>query len=119
MLDTRLELACLGHVRSLNLLLMLLGALSVLLLGVVPSLAKAADGPPPCHEELRNSSSPHEAPPEKRIAAMTCCVSCVVSPVLQAPPRTLEPSSENPTPPIPASLPIGLSLAPDHGPPKG
>lgn len=109
-------------VRSLNLILMLLGALSVLMLGAVPASAKAGDAAP-CHETVAASQSHHQAParsekPEKATAAMACCVSCVVTPALQPPSRPLAGHAGSPGAPVPASLPVGLSPTPEHGPPK-
>lgn len=108
-----------GSVRSLNLILMLLGAFAVLLLGVAPSAAMSTEAPP-CHEAPAHAQPEHEAPapPGKAMAAMACCVSCVVAPPLQPPPRDLTARPARPAPPVPASLPIGLTPAPEHGPPK-
>lgn len=105
--------------RSLNLILMLLGALSVLVLGAIPASALTTQAPP-CHEAAATSPSRHEAPAPsgKAMAAMACCVSCVVTPALAAPSRDLAAHPEKPAAPVPASLPIGLSPAPEHGPPK-
>ncbi|MEY4555838.1 MAG: hypothetical protein RL093_957 [Pseudomonadota bacterium] len=105
--------------RSLNVILMLLGALSVLMLGVVPASAMTGEAPP-CHETAAISQSHHEgpAPSGKALATMACCVSCVVAPVLQAPSRETTDHPERPAAPVPVSLPIGLSPAPEHGPPK-
>ena len=110
-------------VRSLNLILMLLGALSVLMLGSVPASATTADATPPCHEAAATNPSHHEAPapagkPGKAVAAMGCCVSCVVTPALQPPSRPLAVHPEAPAESAPDSLPVGLSPAPEHGPPK-
>ena len=109
-------------VRSLNVILMLLGALSVLILGAVPPSATAGEAAP-CHETVAASQSHHEAPapsgkPGKATAAMACCVSCVVTPALQPPARELTVHPETPALPVPASLPVGLSPIPEHGPPK-
>jgi len=108
-----------ASVRSLNVILMLLGAFAVLLLGVAPSAATTTEAPP-CHEAPAHAQAGHEAPAPsgKAMAAMACCVSCVVAPVLQPPGRDLTVTRAKPTTPAPASLPIGLTPAPDHGPPK-
>jgi hypothetical protein len=110
-------------VRSLNLIMMLLGALSVLVLGAVPAAAMTGGAAPPCHEGAANSPSHHEAParseePGKAMTAMACCVSCVVTPPVQPPSGDLSAHPEAPAAPVPASLPVGLSPAPEHGPPK-
>jgi hypothetical protein len=110
-------------VRSLNLILMLLGALSVLILGALPASAKTGDAAAPCHEAAATSPSHHEAPvpsgkPEKGMVTMACCVSCVVAPALQSPASELAAHPEAPAVPVPASLPVGLSPTPEHGPPK-
>ncbi len=107
------------HVRSLKFILMLLGALSVLLLGVTPASATTGETPP-CHEAAPTSHSHHEGPasPGKAMAAMTCCVSCVVTPALQAVSQALAAHAARPAAPIPFNLPAGLSPAPEHGPPK-
>lgn len=97
---------------------MLMGALSVLMLGVVPTSAMTGVQPP-CHEAAAPSQSRHEAPAPsgKAMAAMACCVSCVVAPALPTPSRDLAVHTAKPRP-VPASLPIGLSPAPEHGPPR-
>ncbi|WP_332659587.1 hypothetical protein [Brevundimonas sp.] len=109
-------------VRSLNLILMLLGGLSVLLLGAVPASATAGDAAP-CHEAVATPQSHHEAPdspaePEKPMTAMACCVSCVVAPALQPPERDMAFHPGAPAVSVPAALPVGLSPTPEHGPPK-
>jgi len=106
-------------VRSLNVILMLLGAFAVLLLGVAPSAAMSTEAPP-CHEAPAHGQAQHEAPAPsgKAMAAMACCVSCVVAPALQPPARVLTVTRARPAAPVPASLPLGLSPAPEHGPPK-
>lgn len=106
-------------VRSLNVILMLLGAFAVLLLGVAPSAAMATEAPP-CHEAPAHAQPEHQAPAPsgKAMAAMACCVSCVVAPALQPPARALTVTRPRPAAPVPASLPIGLMPAPEHGPPK-
>jgi hypothetical protein len=109
-------------VRTLNLILMLLGALSVLMLGAVPASARTGAATP-CHEAVATSPSHHEIPapagkPGKAITAMACCVSCVVTPALQQPARQLTAHPEAPATGVPTSLPVGLSPAPEHGPPK-
>lgn len=110
-------------VRSLNLILMLLGALSVLMLGAIPASAMTGEASPPCHEAATASPSHHEAPvgsgkPGKAMTAMACCISCVVTAALQPPSRDLSAHSEAPAAPVPTSLPVGLSPSPEHGPPK-
>jgi hypothetical protein len=108
-----------AFVRSLNVILMLLGALAVLLLGVAPTVAMTTEAPP-CHTAPAQDQAEHEspAPSGKAMAAMACCVSCVVAPALQPPPRDLTSTRARPAAPVPSSLPIGLSPAPEHGPPK-
>lgn len=72
--------------RSLNLILMLLAALSVLMLGAAPASAvdMAGDAIPPCHE-VPASSPPHDGGPDpseeagKDMAAIACCAGCVVA----------------------------------------
>ena len=108
-----------ASVRSLNVILMLLGAFAVLLLGVAPSAAMTTDAPP-CHEAPAHAGVEHEAPAPsgKAMAAMACCVSCGVAPPVQPPPRDLTARPARPAPPVPACLPIGRMPAPEHGPPK-
>ena len=108
-----------ASVRSLNVILMLLGAFAVLLLGVAPSAATTTEAPP-CHEAPAHAQTEHQAPAPsgKAMAAMACCVSCVVAPALQPPPRDPTARPARPAPPVPASLPTGLTPAPEHGPPK-
>ena len=105
--------------RSLNVILMLLGAVSVLLLGAAPGIAMTTEAPP-CHQAAGQTGSGQESPASsgKVVAAMACCVSCVVTPALLPPARTLAGVRARPAPPVPASLPIGLSPAPEPGPPK-
>ena len=119
-LDTPVETAWMNPVRSLNLILMLMGALSVLMLGAVP--VSAGTGQAPCHAAVASAPSHHEAPAPsekggKVVAAMTCCVSCVVTPALLPPTRQGTSHPETPAPAA-ASLPVGRSPAPEHGPPK-
>lgn len=106
--------------RTLTVILMLLGALSVLMLGAISAPAQAGEG---CHEAAAASRLHHEAPappgkPGKATTAMTCCVSCVVAPALQPPGRQPVAHPAAPGAPVPVSLPAGLSPAPEHGPPK-
>lgn len=110
-------------VRSLNLILMLLGALSVLMLGAAPASAMTGGATPPCHEAAMAFQSHQETPapsgkPGKAAVAMACCVSCVVTPALQPPSRELTRHPQTPAAPVPTSLPVGLSPTPEHGPPK-
>ena len=105
--------------RSLKIILMLLGALSVLMLGAVPASAMTGDTAPPCHEATAASGTHHQAPAEPdRPMAMACCVACVVLPTPQPPARDLTAHPEAPAAPAPASLPVGPSPAPEPGPPK-
>lgn len=99
---------------------MLLGALSVLMLGAIPASATTGDATPPCHEAAGSHPDvpAHQGNSGKALAAMACCVSCVITPVMQPPPRDLAPHAERPAAPVPASLPVGLSPAPEPGPPK-
>lgn len=105
--------------RSLNVILMLLGALSVLWLGVGPGAAMTREAPA-CHQAAGHAPAGHEqpAPSGKVVASMACCVSCVVAPALQAPVRVLPVARARPAPPVPGRWLIGLSPAPEHGPPK-
>jgi hypothetical protein len=115
-LDTRLQRAWMACVRSLNVILMLLGAFAVLLLGVVPTTARTTEAQP-CHQSSTHAPVEDQAPaPSSK--AMACCVSCVVAPALQPAARVLAVAPARPAPPVPASLPIGLSPAPEHGPPR-
>ena len=106
-------------VRILSAILMLLGAFAVLLLGVVPTTARTTEAPL-CHQSSTHAPAEDQAPAPsgKAMATMACCVSCVVAPALQPPARVLVVSPTRPAPPVPASLPIGLSPAPEHGPPR-
>jgi len=104
-------------VRTLNAILMLLGALSVLTLGAAPAAADAA--PPPCHEMTAHSGSdtPHPMP-DDAMMAMGCCVACVTAADLTPPVRGRI-AAPSPLPAAPRlRLPAGLSPAPEHGPPK-
>lgn len=103
-------------VRTLNAILMLLGALSVLMLGAAPATAEA---PPPCHEMTGRSGPDMPQPtPDDAMMAMGCCIACVTAPDLTPPVRGR--IAAPPSPPVAPrlSLPAGLSPAPEHGPPK-
>lgn len=109
--------------RSLKIILMLLGALSVLMLGAVPAAAMTGEAAPPCHAATQAAAIPH---PQAPIApedpdgamAMACCVSHAVMPAPQPPARHLTDHPEAPAAPAPASLPVGLSPAPEPAPPR-
>jgi hypothetical protein len=104
-------------VRTLNAILMLLGALSVLMVGAVPAAAEV--GPPPCHEMTTHSGSdmPHPMP-DDAVMAMGCCVACVTAADLTPPVRGRI-TAPSPLPAAPRlTLPAGLSPAPEPGPPK-
>lgn len=101
---------------------MLLAALSVLMLGAAPASAQG-EVPPPCHDGGAASRSQDHAPAPagtsgKAMAAMACCVACVVAPSPQPPVRLVTLLPDRPAPPVPSSVPTGLSPAPEHGPPK-
>lgn len=102
--------------------MMLLGALSVLMLGVVPTSATMSETAA-CHEAMTHEA-PSPAPasdhgPKKAMAAMACCVSCVTAPAVQPPIGGPALHSPAPDAPAPVAVPAGLSLAPETGPPKG
>lgn len=108
--------------RSLKIILTLLGALSALMLGAVPASAMTGHAAPPCHEAAATPGAHHEAPAPSGerdgAMAMACCVSFVVTPTPQPPASELTVHPEAPAAPVPASLPVGLSPAPEPGPPK-
>lgn len=107
-------------VRTLHTFLMLLGALSVLMLGAVPASAMAGgEVAPPCHETMAQTHGPDsDSHDGKAMTAMACCVSCVVAPALQPPVRGTGVHPALPVSPPPATLPAGLTPAPEHGPPR-
>ncbi len=97
---------------------MLLGALSVLMLGTVGMPAMADDAPPPCHETALSHGQTDAPSSDKAMKAMGCCVACVATPALRPPARvTLTHPPMSPSPRLHA-LPRGRSPAPEHGPPR-
>lgn len=104
-------------------LFMLMGALSVLLLGAVPPAM--ADAPaPPCHEVTTTGHGdrtsqpgvPHQ--PDKPMKSMACCVACVTAPLLTPPDRSNVVASPATLRPAGRILPPGRGLTPETGPPK-
>lgn len=118
--------AYVGLVRSLNAFLILVGVLSALMLGAVPASAMSHDAPAPaCHEpaatgqvEQEQEQTPSTGERGEAMAAMACCVSCVVSALPQPPVRSPLARLARPDAPAAPSPLVGLSPAPEHGPPK-
>lgn len=104
-------------VRTLNAILMLLGALSVLMLGAAPAAADAA--PPSCHETpTHHGPDTSQTTTDGVMMAMGCCIACVTAPDLEPPVRGRI-AAPSPLPAAsPLALPTGLSPAPEHGPPR-
>lgn len=98
-------------------LFMLVGALSVLLLGAAPPAM--ADAPaPPCHEMKAIGHGDTAPQPDKPTKTMACCAACVTAPLLTPPARSsvlAGPASLRPDGRI---LPPGRGLTPETGPPK-
>jgi len=97
--------------------LFLLGALSVLLLGAVaPGPAQAE--PAPCHEMAGTGSETPAPSSERPIKSMGCCIACVAASIVTPPDATgpaLRPQSPQPAV---RTLPSGLLVSPETGPPK-
>jgi len=98
-------------------LFLLLGALAVLGLGAFGTAAPAEASAPPCHETGMAQDQDRAPSPLK---AMACCVVCVTSPAVQ--PRqdaalTIR-VDEVRVAPRPTALPLGVKMAPEHGPPR-
>ena len=107
--------------RALQALMMMLGALAVLMTGVVPANAGAnATSRAPCHEATMHhdgSEAPSPAP-GKAVKAMDCCIACVTPPTLR-PPERARPTSPQPAEAAPlAALPLGERPAPEPHPPR-
>nr|WP_314436143.1 hypothetical protein [uncultured Brevundimonas sp.] len=102
--------------RILQSILMLLGALSVLMLGAGGASASPREVAP-CHQSTHQTSD-HAPAPMKAMKAMSCCVACVATAVLQpaaAPDQTISPERlAHPA----SNLPVGLRPRPEHGPPR-
>lgn len=105
--------------RTLHAILMLLGALSVLLLGATATPAGADAVPPPCHEQAaeHGTQAPQHAPGDA-MTAMSCCVACVSAPDIQPPVRGRIVAPSPPPAARQSTLPTGLSPAPEPGPPR-
>lgn len=105
----------------LRTLSMLLGALAVLWLGAVAAPAQASTGTPPCHEMAMSHGGTPDAPapsPDKPMKAMSCCVACVATPLLQPPVRAAVRAPAPVHAARPQALPAGLTTAPEPGPPR-
>ena len=99
--------------RSLSLILGLIGVFALLTLGAGGAWATPATGAP-CHE----MASQHDAPaPAKAAMVMACCIACV-SPAVPSAPTTVRAIHPRPVQPARLALPIGRSLTPEHGPPR-
>ena len=107
-----------------RILVLLIGALAVLALGASTPARAEAVAPPPCHEMVagpRGGSGPATPAPGKAhaMAAMACCVACVAAPapVLPGVPTPAAvPADETRARASP--LRVGLSPAPEPGPPR-
>ena len=99
--------------RAFQLLLTLLGAFAVLTLGTLP--AGAATATPPCHEM---SGGPVHQVPDKPVKAMGCCVVCVSAPVVPPVDTALAPHPVSRIIPKPMDFMVGLTPAPEPGPPR-
>ena len=104
--------------RSLSLILGLIGVFALLTLGAGGAWATPATGAP-CHEM---ATSHHDAPaksptPVKAAMVMACCIACV-SPAVPSAPITVRAVHPRQVQPDRLALPIDRSLAPEHGPPR-
>ena len=104
--------------RSLSLILGLIGVFALLTLGAGGAWATPATGAP-CHEM---ATTHHDAPakspaPAKATMVMACCIACV-SPAVPSAPTTVPAVHPRPVQPARLALPIGRSPAPEHGPPR-
>jgi hypothetical protein len=111
-------------VRALNAFLLLFGVLSTLILGAAPAAAIPHDAPPPaCHEQATppadlGDPAGQTGKPGKAMAAMACCISCIAA-AMPAPPERSPILHAAPAATAgPDSVPAGLTLQPEHGPPK-
>ena len=106
--------------RSLSLILGLIGVFALLTLGAGGAWATPATGAP-CHDmaaSQHDTSAPSKSPvPAKAAMAMACCIACV-SPAVPSAPTTLRAIHPRPVQPARLALPIGRSLTPEHGPPR-
>ena len=108
--------------RALQAMVMLLGALAVLMTGIVPAMAMPGDdaSPPPCHEmgvEQREASS-QPTHPGKAMKTMDCCVACVAAPVLSPPARGRLTTPRPMATAAPMALPSGERPSPEPHPPR-
>lgn len=100
---------------------MLLGALAVLMTGVVPALALPGDAsPPPCHEmtAAHGEASSQSTDPGKAMKVMNCCVACVAAPVLHPPARGRLTTPRPMATAAPMALPSGERPSPEPHPPR-
>jgi hypothetical protein len=100
-------------VRAFRLLLTLFGALAVLTLGALP--AAAATSMPSCHEM---GSEPAHKAPDKPVKVMGCCVVCVTASIIPPVDGASPPLPRTRIAPKPIDLRVGLTPAPEHGPPR-
>lgn len=103
-----------------RILLLLIGVLAVLTLGVsAPARAEAVA--PPCHEMAagRQGGSDPGAPTPGKAPVMACCAACVATstPVLPEVPAPIAVPDGETFAPAPSLL-VGLSPAPELGPPR-
>ncbi|WP_313443974.1 hypothetical protein [Brevundimonas sp.] len=103
--------------KTVQSLLLLIGALSVLALGAVGASASPTTAAP-CHET--GQSSPEQIPNHaaKAMKAMICCVACVAVPTLDPAPVSGPTLSPSRIAAVPAALPVGQLLSPEPGPPR-
>ncbi|RZJ01211.1 MAG: hypothetical protein EON90_04595 [Brevundimonas sp.] len=99
--------------RAFQLLLTLFGALAVLTLGAAP--AGAATAMPSCHEM---SGEPAREAPDKPMKTMGCCVVCVATPIAPPVDGAATPLPRTRIAPKAIDLWVGLTPAPEHGPPR-
>jgi hypothetical protein len=110
-------------VRTLQFLLVLIGALSVLVLGALPTHAMGTETvAPPCHDMAMPAGSTdtpgQSQEPDQPMTVMACCMACVASPLPRPPVR---PATRIPVEKATAKVtcpPNGRTLTPEPRPPR-
>ena len=106
--------------RTVQALMMLLGALAVLMTGVAPASALADhSSSPPCHQAATHHGAGTPTPdPGEAMKAMDCCVSCVAAPGLRPPERARVTSPRPAAAAPPVAMPRGELPSPEPHPPR-
>lgn len=96
---------------------MLIGALAVLFLGAEPT-AMANSPPAPCHEAAAMGHDDRAPQPDQRMKSFACCVTCIAAPAITPVDRSGLAVRAIRLQPVARTLPVGLRLSPETGPPK-